>query len=546
MFVWRWLQNVPLVDPVERRLAPLFQLVLLALGVALGIAFVERLVRSGPADFPANGVSNTILFISGLLSMLALVRRGYFKVAAWLLLLLLFLLTVSNFLQVTSIVNAGGGRLMAFFLPFTVAGVFLNRRAVLFVFITSIAVILLAYRVGTLDIGIAVNFILNAALVSFLIDLLKTTLRGELLTALIRNQELEDTRKSLENYASELFKVNERLNITLRSIGDAVITSDAEGRVLLINDVAEELTGWTQAEAQGQPLSTIFNIINEYTRETVESPADKVMREGVVVGLANHTLLIKKDGQEIPIDDSGAPIRDNTGKISGVVLVFRDITERKEAELQEKEVIALNERHRLARDLHDSVSQVLFAANVIAESLPRLMERNPERGRQQMEQLHQLTQGAIAEMRKLLFELRPEQVINTRLEELMNQLAQALRSRKNIPVSFIIKDTSEQPVPDDVHVTFYRVAQESLNNIVRHGNATEVRVRLTRTPEFKELIIVDNGDGFDTSVTASGFGLTSMRERAASINADLKIQSRVGTGTKITLLWKRTETAAGK
>jgi PAS domain S-box-containing protein len=125
----------------------------------------------------------------------------------------------------------------------------------------------------------------------------------------------------------------ERLRTTLASIGDAVITTDVEGRVANMNAVAESLTGWPNAEAQGQPLDAVFYIVNEGTHELVENPATRALREGVIVGLANHTLLISRDGSEIPIDDSAAPIRDRAGQVSGCVLVFRDISARKATEL---------------------------------------------------------------------------------------------------------------------------------------------------------------------------------------------------------------------
>ena len=113
----------------------------------------------------------------------------------------------------------------------------------------------------------------------------------------------------------------------LRSIGDALIATDTAGRVTLMNPVAEELTGWATDEATGKPLEQVFQIVNEETRQPVENPVTKAMREGHVVGLANHTLLIHRDGSERSIDDSAAPIRDADGEIIGVVLVFHDITE---------------------------------------------------------------------------------------------------------------------------------------------------------------------------------------------------------------------------
>ena len=130
----------------------------------------------------------------------------------------------------------------------------------------------------------------------------------------------------------ELRESEEWLSTMLTSIGDAVIATDSKGNIRFLNPVAETLTGWKQSEAIKKPVQEIFNIINEKSREAVESPVDRVVREGAIVGLANHTVLISKDGKEIPIDDSGAPIKDKEGKITGVVLIFRDITERNKTE----------------------------------------------------------------------------------------------------------------------------------------------------------------------------------------------------------------------
>ena len=125
---------------------------------------------------------------------------------------------------------------------------------------------------------------------------------------------------------------SETLRITLHSIGDGVITTDIRGHVTSLNAVAESLTGWTSAEAVGQPLDAVFRIVNESTRRTVDNPAAKALREGTVVGLANHTVLIRRDGGEHPIDDSAAPIRDAEGQVSGCVLVFRDVTAQRHVE----------------------------------------------------------------------------------------------------------------------------------------------------------------------------------------------------------------------
>ena len=139
-------------------------------------------------------------------------------------------------------------------------------------------------------------------------------------------------RRAAEQSAQVIEQQREQLRVTLTSIGDAVITTDAEGRVTLLNPVAEAMTGWPNAEAAGQPLATIFHIVNEMTRHVVEDPVAKVLAGGGIVGLANHTLLIARDGSEYPVDDSAAPIRGTQGRLLGVVLVFRCIAERRRAE----------------------------------------------------------------------------------------------------------------------------------------------------------------------------------------------------------------------
>ena len=147
------------------------------------------------------------------------------------------------------------------------------------------------------------------------------------LTATYNHQIHEVKLRSEESYAREQW-----LNTTIRSIGDAVIACDVDGKVVFMNLIAEKLTGWRENEARGHTLHEVFPIFNEETREVVENPVDKVRRLGTVVGLANHTFLVSRKGKEICIDDSGAPIRNSSGQMIGVVLVFRDITERRMSE----------------------------------------------------------------------------------------------------------------------------------------------------------------------------------------------------------------------
>src|SRR5262249_11529685 len=124
----------------------------------------------------------------------------------------------------------------------------------------------------------------------------------------------------------------EWLRVTLASIGDGVITTDSEGRVTFLNSVAESLTGWRQEQAAGRPFTQVFSILSENTRRPVDDPVGKVIQQGTVIGLGNHTILVTKDGKNLPIDDSAAPIQDQKGNVAGVVVVFRDVTERRQAE----------------------------------------------------------------------------------------------------------------------------------------------------------------------------------------------------------------------
>jgi PAS domain S-box-containing protein len=145
-------------------------------------------------------------------------------------------------------------------------------------------------------------------------------------------KEVTASKTDLEQAQASLRASEQRWSTTLASIGDAVIATDLSGKIMFMNAVAEGLTGWKLNEALQKPVKEIFNIVNEQSRLEVEDPVSKVLERGMIVGLANHTILIKKDKTEVPIDDSGAPIKDKDGKTTGVVLIFRDISERKKTE----------------------------------------------------------------------------------------------------------------------------------------------------------------------------------------------------------------------
>ena len=194
------------------------------------------------------------------------------------------------------------------------------------------------------------------------------------------------------------------------------------------------------------------------------------------------------------------------------------------------------ERTRLARELHDAVTQTLFSATLIADVLPDLWTRNRAEGDRRLEELRQLTRGALAEMRTLLVELRPNALIEVPLPTLLKQFTEALAGRARIDIQLTC--SGSRKLPADVQVAFYRTAQEALNNAIKHSKASQITVNL-ELEETVRMAIIDNGCGFDMSkVTADHLGLKIMRERAEAISAELKVHSLQGEGTWISVAWK--------
>lgn len=200
------------------------------------------------------------------------------------------------------------------------------------------------------------------------------------------------------------------------------------------------------------------------------------------------------------------------------------------------ELAASRERQRLARDLHDAVSQTLFSVSLIAEVLPRIYERDPDQGKTRLEELRQLTRGALAEMRTLLLELRPAALAEASLPDLLRQLAEAVVGRARIPVDTEV-DEDCTAVPADVRVAFYRIAQEALNNVVKHSGASRVSVTLRCDEETLRLSVDDNGSGFASTGGVGKLGLSIMRERAAAVGARINVTSIPGVGTTVKVEW---------
>ena len=205
---------------------------------------------------------------------------------------------------------------------------------------------------------------------------------------------------------------------------------------------------------------------------------------------------------------------------------------------------AVTERNRLARDLHDAVTQTLFSASLIADVLPEVWQHDQTEGERLLNEIRQLNRGALAEMRTLLLELRPKSLQEAQLDNLLHQLAEASMGQLGVPVSVTIEGLCQ--LPPDVKIVMYRVAQEAMNNVIKHAQATHVMINLFCSEDVSEqcarslkLEIIDNGRGFDPAAApADHLGLRIMRERVESIGGQFSIHSQLGKGTRVTVTWQ--------
>jgi signal transduction histidine kinase len=304
---------------------------------------------------------------------------------------------------------------------------------------------------------------------------------------------------------------------------DAALRLDMEGGRLLI------LTP-EQAETLPAPLRACFH--TQTLHSVILAP---MMTHEALFGLLG--LGIHKPAQ--------AFTQAERDLIERIAFDLADLAEDARLFEQARALVTSEERNRLARDLHDSVTQVLFSASLVAEVLPQIWQRDPAMAQHSLAELRHLTRGALAEMRTMLLELRPAAVIKTPLGELLTQLTEAVTSRSGLPFQLYIEKIPH--LPEVVHTSFYRIAQEGLNNVIKHAQASLVTVSLNGFPTVSEanepwqgeinLVIKDDGRGFSLQESNPGMGLSIIRERAASINATVDIISHPGGGTELTLVW---------
>ncbi len=344
----------------------------------------------------------------------------------------------------------------------------------------------------------------------------------------------------LRRIQADLAEQRDTLRTTLASIGDAVITTDKDGRITFMNGVAKRLTGWyDESEYLGRPLREVFAVRNEESGAAVADPVATVLKTGAVVGLADHTVLVSRGGNELPIADSAAPITDGS-QIKGVVLVFSDMTQRRLAEKARREsemmrrVVAAQEgeRHRIARSLHDQLGQQMTALRLKIENVAGNSHDDAERKRS-LEEMRHTAVRLDRDLGFLSWELKPTELGSLGLENALRTFVREWSQQYEIEAEFHIEPEKGWPrLPESVETNVFRIAQEGLNNVLRHSGAMRVTLLLMLREGHLVLIIEDDGDGFDSD-RPPGLGLTGMQERAAMINGTLEIDSHPGEGTSV-------------
>lgn len=334
----------------------------------------------------------------------------------------------------------------------------------------------------------------------------------------------------VERKKIELAELEQIFKATFENAGVGIARIGLQGDWLHINRKIQEILGFSLEELA---YLSIYQVLHPEEINAFKQGFQKCVSDQV----EQHTLenrYVRKDGTVIWGQASLSLVRSMGGLPRYIILVLEDVTQHKLLQEQEKQLAVQKERHHIARELHDAVTQSLFASKLLADTLPNTLKEAPEKMEETLQELKILNDSAVAEMRLLLMELKPNQLLKTRLSTNLNYLISALQGRKRIKVTTSIEDI--EAAPKDVQIAFYRIAQEAITNIVKHAKATQVHLSLKSTVTQLMMTIEDNGVGFDVNQVNTGLGIENMRERAEMVHARLTIESG-SDGTRIAVLW---------
>ena len=329
----------------------------------------------------------------------------------------------------------------------------------------------------------------------------------------------------------ELSQSEERFRFLVQNSPDIVFSTDAEGRFTFLSDAIERVTGYVADDLLGQHFSALVD------QTTIPLAGNRWAELVAHPDLEQQAALVLRgpDGRSVPVDVRAIGITDGD-TFAGIQGATRDVSDqvRLENELRRQagELAAGEERAHLARELHDSVTQALFSMTLVARSVEMLLDRDPEAAREQLGQLRELQREALAEMRALIFELRPGNLEQDGLSRALKTHAAALQGRLGLPI--VVDSDLPERLPLAAEEVLYRIAQEALHNVVKHAAAHRVRVEVRRQDGGVRLSVEDDGKGFDPERVPEGhLGLAGMRARSERVGARFSCTSKPGEGTTV-------------
>ena len=344
----------------------------------------------------------------------------------------------------------------------------------------------------------------------------------------------------LEEMVAERTIELQDIQIQLQTLFDSapvgIGVTTLEGNILSVNQAMLKMTGYSEFDFLHLNVIDLYNdhsqreLLIEKLRSSryVRDFGTEFKRADGSIFLASVSASIfSREGQDVLV----AVIQD----VTDLVNAQRTLGEKQALEAEQAAVEA--ERDRIARELHDAVTQSIYTSSLIAEALPDVWETHPQEALASLEDLRRLNEGALAEMRTLLLELRPDAIADRPLDELLYQLTEAMSARTKLPITISVIGDCE--LEKQVHITSYRIAQEALNNISKHAQANRAWVTLHCSPDVSRLRIRDDGIGFSLStVPPTHMGINIMHERAEAIGAQLSIISQPGQGTEVMVEWQ--------